>query len=133
MAAGASSSAAARQRWELENNVQRDEQVALHDDGSMMLGIRHPMQTMLLSRSGCYCNLLGCLTRSGASNVHPITLPLSYSQEWRIVVCCRQTPTTSTIRQSCRRCSSSGPGAKTQHTSRSALAGCLFTGLHVHS
>jgi len=27
MAAGASSSAAARQRWELENTVQRDEQV----------------------------------------------------------------------------------------------------------
>ena len=27
MAAGPSSSAAARQRWELENNVQRDEQV----------------------------------------------------------------------------------------------------------
>ncbi len=30
MAAGASSSAAARQRWELENNVQRDEQVTPH-------------------------------------------------------------------------------------------------------
>ena len=29
MAAGPSGAAAARQRWELENNVQRDEQVAM--------------------------------------------------------------------------------------------------------